>query len=57
MSIQLNLNVKSSNKKISLPTIESLGMSSVIHDGVKHWQGAAKDSWFEHIAITAGRQA
>ena len=22
--------------------------------GVKHWHGAAKDSWFEHIAITAG---
>ena len=21
---------------------------------VKHWHGAAKDSWFEHIAITAG---
>jgi len=26
----------------------------VNHDGVKHWHGAAKDSWFEHIAITAG---
>ena len=26
----------------------------VIHDGVKHWHGATKDSWFEHIAITAG---
>lgn len=26
----------------------------VTHDGVKHWHGAAKDSWFEHIAITAG---
>ena len=25
----------------------------VTHDGVKHWHGAAKDSWFEHIAITA----
>lgn len=24
------------------------------HDGVKHWHGAAADSWFEHIAITAG---
>ncbi len=24
------------------------------HDGVKHWHGATKDSWFEHIAITAG---
>lgn len=27
----------------------------VTHDGVKHWHGATKDSWFEHIAITAGR--
>jgi quercetin dioxygenase-like cupin family protein len=26
----------------------------VTHDGVKHWHGAAKDSWFVHIAITAG---
>lgn len=26
----------------------------VIHDGVNHWQGARKDSWFEHIAITSG---
>jgi quercetin dioxygenase-like cupin family protein len=25
----------------------------VTHDGVKHWHGATKDSWFEHIAITA----
>ncbi|GEO65691.1 hypothetical protein FD37_GL000862 [Levilactobacillus spicheri DSM 15429] len=24
------------------------------HDGVKHWHGATKDSWFSHIAITAG---
>lgn len=26
----------------------------VIYDGVKHWHGATKDSWFEHLAITAG---
>ncbi|OJG28115.1 hypothetical protein RU98_GL001363 [Enterococcus caccae] len=26
----------------------------IIHDGVKHWHGAAKNSWFEHLAITAG---
>ena len=26
----------------------------VTHDGVKHWPGAAKNSWFEHLAITAG---
>ncbi|MBM6862344.1 cupin domain-containing protein [Ligilactobacillus aviarius] len=23
-----------------------------IHEGVKHWHGATKDSWFLHIAIT-----
>lgn len=27
----------------------------VTHDGVKHWHGATQDSWFEHIAITAGK--
>lgn len=26
----------------------------VTADGVKHWHGATNDSWFEHIAITAG---
>lgn len=26
----------------------------VVHDGVKHWHGATKDSWFAHLAITAG---
>lgn len=26
----------------------------VTHDGVKHWHGATADSWFEHLAITAG---
>lgn len=26
----------------------------VTHDGVKHWHGATKASWFSHIAITAG---
>lgn len=26
----------------------------VTHDGVKHWHGATADSWFTHIAITAG---
>jgi quercetin dioxygenase-like cupin family protein len=31
------------------------GDSIAIHDGVKHWHGATKDSWFEHIAITAGK--
>lgn len=24
------------------------------HDCIKHWHGATKDSWFEHLAITAG---
>ncbi|EOT30194.1 cupin domain-containing protein [Enterococcus saccharolyticus] len=27
----------------------------VTRDGVKHWHGATEDSWFEHLAITAGR--
>lgn len=27
----------------------------VTHDGIKHWHGATQDSWFEHIAITAGK--
>lgn len=27
----------------------------VTHNDVKHWHGAAKDSWFSHIAITAGK--
>lgn len=26
----------------------------VTKDGIKHWHGATKDSWFSHIAITAG---
>lgn len=26
----------------------------VTKKGVKHWHGATKDSWFEHLAITAG---
>lgn len=25
-----------------------------IDEGVKHWHGATKDSWFSHIAITKG---
>ena len=31
-----------------------VGDTIVTKDGVKHWHGAKKDSWFEHIAITAG---
>lgn len=27
----------------------------VTHDGVKHWHGATRESWFSHIAITAGK--
>lgn len=26
-----------------------------IHEGVKHWHGAQKDSWFSHVAITKGQ--
>lgn len=31
-----------------------LGDVVAIHEGVKHWHGATKDSWFSHIAITKG---
>lgn len=31
-----------------------LGDAVAIHEGVKHWHGATKDSWFSHIAITKG---
>ena len=27
----------------------------IIADGVKHWHGATADSWFSHVAITAGQ--
>lgn len=30
------------------------GDTVVTKDGVKHWHGAKKDCWFEHIAITTG---
>lgn len=30
------------------------GDKVVIHEGIKHWHGAAKDSWFSHVSITAG---
>jgi Uncharacterized conserved protein, contains double-stranded beta-helix domain len=26
----------------------------VIKEGIKHWHGATKDSWFSHVAITKG---
>lgn len=25
-----------------------------INEGIKHWHGATKDSWFSHVAITKG---
>ncbi|WP_071131249.1 cupin domain-containing protein [Enterococcus timonensis] len=36
------------------PQFLTAGDVVVIKDGVKHWHGATKDSWFAHIAITAG---
>jgi len=30
------------------------GDTVTIHEGVKHWHGATKDSWFAHVAITKG---
>lgn len=26
----------------------------IVHNNVKHWHGATKNSWFSHIAITTG---
>ena len=37
------------------PVLLLPGDSFVIHDGEKHWHGAAKDSWFSHLAITTGQ--
>ncbi|MBP1040856.1 cupin domain-containing protein [Vagococcus sp. BWB3-3] len=31
-----------------------IGDVVTIYEGIKHWHGATKDSWFEHIAITSG---
>lgn len=36
------------------PRILRQGDVVIIKDGVKHWHGAAEDSWFVHLAITAG---
>lgn len=36
------------------PRFLTAGDVVVIKEGVKHWHGATKDSWFEHLAITAG---
>lgn len=33
----------------------SKGDVVVIEDGVKHWHGACADSWFSHVAISAGK--
>ena len=27
----------------------------LVPEGVKHWHGAAKDSWFSHIAVMVPR--
>ncbi|MGT2928711.1 cupin domain-containing protein [Streptococcus dentasini] len=32
----------------------TVGDVVVTDKGVRHWHGATKDSWFSHIAITAG---
>lgn len=37
------------------PVLLLPGDSFVIHDGEKHWHGAAKDCWFSHLAITTGK--
>ena len=27
------------------------GVSVTIPEGIKHWHGASKDSWFQHLSI------
>lgn len=36
------------------PKFLKVGDTIVTHNGIKHWHGATKDSWFTHVAITAG---
>ncbi|MEO6868680.1 MAG: cupin domain-containing protein [Ginsengibacter sp.] len=36
------------------PKFLTAGDVIVTHDGIKHWHGATKDGWFDHIAITSG---
>lgn len=36
------------------PQFLTAGDVVVTHDGIKHWHGATADSWFSHIAVTAG---
>lgn len=36
------------------PVLLLPGDAFVIHDGERHWHGAAKNSWFSHLAITTG---
>lgn len=31
------------------------GTTMLVPEGVKHWHGAAKDSWFSHIAVMVPR--
>lgn len=38
-----------------LPRTLKAGDVVVTRGGVKHWHGAARNAWFEHIAITAGQ--
>ena len=33
------------------PQKMTLGVSVTIPEGVKHWHGASKDSWFQHLSI------
>jgi quercetin dioxygenase-like cupin family protein len=36
------------------PQFLTAGDVVIIKEGIKHWHGATKESWFAHIAITAG---
>lgn len=41
-------------KEGEAPELLRAGDTVVVHEDVKHWHGATKDSWFVHLSISAG---
>lgn len=37
------------------PRLLKRGDVVITHDGIKHWHGATKNSWFSHVAVTSGQ--
>lgn len=38
-----------------VPQLLKAGDTILTKSGIEHWHGATADSWFQHIAITAGK--